>query len=98
MLISINPSSRQSARASGASWLQPCGWCCAAAGVRLISAWLMLFVIFIRELGATILLLRASERGDDQRVALVILSDRSFGSRCGSGGLSFSFCLPPSSC
>jgi iron(III) transport system permease protein len=43
----------------------------------LISAWLMLFVIFIRELGATILLY--AQGTETISVALVILSDRSFG-------------------
>jgi len=43
----------------------------------LVAAWLMLFVIFIRELGATILLY--AQGTETISVALVILSERNFG-------------------
>jgi iron(III) transport system permease protein len=43
----------------------------------IIAAWLMLFVIFIRELGATILLYASGT--ETISVALVQLSERSFG-------------------
>lgn len=78
MFLAINPELEQSARASGATWLQT---------VRLIllpllrpaivAAWLMLFVIFVRELGATILLY--AQGTETISVALVILSERSSG-------------------
>jgi iron(III) transport system permease protein len=78
MLISINPELEQSARASGASWLQTMRLVLLPLlRPALISAWLMLFVIFIRELGATILLY--AQGTETISVALVILSDRSFG-------------------
>ena len=43
----------------------------------IVAAWLMLFVIFIRELGATILLY--AQGTETISVALVVLSERSFG-------------------
>ena len=43
----------------------------------IIAAWLMLFVIFIRELGATILLY--AQGTETISVALVVLSERSSG-------------------
>jgi iron(III) transport system permease protein len=78
MLISINPELEQSARASGASWLQTMRLVLLPLlRPALVSAWLMLFVIFVRELGATILLY--AQGTETISVALVILSDRSFG-------------------
>jgi iron(III) transport system permease protein len=78
MLVSINPELEQSARASGASWLQTMRLVLLPLlRPALISAWLMLFVIFIRELGATILLY--AQGTETISVALVILSERSFG-------------------
>jgi iron(III) transport system permease protein len=57
MLLAINPELEQSARASGASWLQCMRFVLMPLLLpAIIAAWLMLFVIFIRELGATILL------------------------------------------
>ena len=52
----------------------------AVSGTTVIAgfaAWLMLFVIFIRELGATILLY--AQGTETISVALVVLSERSFG-------------------
>jgi iron(III) transport system permease protein len=76
MLLAINPELEQSARASGASWLQ----CMRLVLMPLllpaiIAAWLMLFVIFIRELGATILLY--AQGTETISVALVLLSEHS---------------------
>jgi iron(III) transport system permease protein len=78
MFVSINPELEQSARASGASWLQTMRLVLLPLlKPALISAWLMLFVIFIRELGATVLLY--AQGTETISVALVILSERSFG-------------------
>jgi iron(III) transport system permease protein len=78
MLLAINPELEQSARASGASWLQTMRFVMLPLlRPAIIAAWLMLFVIFIRELGATILLY--AQGTETISVALVILSERSFG-------------------
>ena len=51
MLLAINPELEQSARASGASWLQTMRYVLVPLLLpAIIAAWLMLFVIFIREL------------------------------------------------
>jgi iron(III) transport system permease protein len=78
MLLSINPELEQSARASGASWLQTMYYILLPL-VRpaLIASWLLLFIILIRELGATILLY--SQGTETISVALVILSEQNFG-------------------
>jgi iron(III) transport system permease protein len=78
MLMTINPELEQSARTSGASWLQatrhillPLMW------PGIVAAWIMLFVILIRELGATILIYA---RGTETiSVALVLLGARNTG-------------------
>jgi iron(III) transport system permease protein len=78
MFLAINPELEQSARASGASWLQTMRYVMLPLlRPAIIAAWLMLFVIFIRELGATILLY--AQGTETISVALVILSERSFG-------------------
>jgi iron(III) transport system permease protein len=78
MLVSINPELEQSARASGASWLQTMRHVLVPLlAPAIVAAWLMLFVIFIRELGATILLY--AQGTETISVALVVLSERSFG-------------------
>lgn len=78
MFQSINPELEQSARASGASWAQTMRLIILPLlRPAIIAAWIMLFVIFIRELGATILLY--AQGTETISVALVILSDRSFG-------------------
>lgn len=77
-LTTINPELEQSARASGAGWLQTMRHVLAPL-VRpaIIAAWLMLFVIFIRELGASILLYAGGT--ETISVALVILSEHNSG-------------------
>ncbi len=78
MLLAINPELEQCARASGASWLQTMRYVLVPLLLpAIIAAWLMLFVIFIRELGATILLY--AQGTETISVALVVLSERSFG-------------------
>ncbi|MGZ3287040.1 MAG: ABC transporter permease [Xanthobacteraceae bacterium] len=79
MLLAINPELEQSARASGASWLQCMRFVLMPLLLpAIIAAWLMLFVIFIRELGATILLY--AQGTETISVALVLLSEHSSGS------------------
>lgn len=78
MFLAINPELEQSARASGATWAQMMRYVLLPLlRPAIIAAWLMLFVIFIRELGATILLY--AQGTETISVALVILSERSFG-------------------
>jgi iron(III) transport system permease protein len=78
MLVSINPELEQSSRASGAGWLQTMRYVLIPLLMpAIVAAWLMLFVIFIRELGATILLY--AQGTETISVALVVLSERSFG-------------------
>jgi iron(III) transport system permease protein len=74
MLLAINPELEESARASGASWLQTMRHVLLPLLLpAIIAAWLMLFVIFIRELGATILLY--AQGTETISVVLVILSE-----------------------
>jgi iron(III) transport system permease protein len=76
MLLAVNPELEQSARASGASWLQCMRFVLLPLLLpAIIAAWLMLFVIFIRELGATILLY--AQGTETISVALVLLSEHS---------------------
>lgn len=78
MFQAINPELEQSARASGATWGQTMRLVLLPLlRPAIIAAWIMLFVIFIRELGATILLY--AHGTETISVALVLLSDRSFG-------------------
>jgi len=78
MLLAINPELEQSARASGATWLQTMRYVLMPLLMpAIVAAWLMLFVIFIRELGATILLY--AQGTETISVALVVLSERSSG-------------------
>ena len=78
MLLAINPELEQSARASGAGWLQTMRYVLVPLlAPAIVAAWLMLFVIFIRELGATILLY--AQGTETISVALVVLSERSVG-------------------
>jgi iron(III) transport system permease protein len=78
MLLALNPELEQSARASGASWLQTMRYVLLPLlKPALTAAWLMLFVIFVRELGSTILLYA---RGTETiSVVLVGLGERNFG-------------------
>ena len=78
MLLSINPELEQSARASGATWLQAMRYVVLPLlKPALIASWLLLFVIFIRELGATILLY--GQETETLSVAILILSEQNFG-------------------
>jgi iron(III) transport system permease protein len=78
MLLAVNPELEESARANGATWFQTMRHVLLPLlRPAIIAAWLMLFVIFIRELGATILLY--AQGTETISVALVVLSERSFG-------------------
>lgn len=78
MLLTLNPELEQSARAHGASWAQTMRYVMVPLmRPAVVASWLMLFVIFIRELGATILLY--AQGTETISVALVVLSDRNFG-------------------
>jgi iron(III) transport system permease protein len=78
MLLAINPELEQSARASGATWFQTMRYVLLPLLLpAIIAGWLMLFVIFIRELGATILLY--AQGTETISVALVVLSEHSIG-------------------
>lgn len=78
LFLAINPELEQSARASGATWLQTMRYVLVPLlKPAIIAAWIMLFVIFIRELGATILLY--AQGTETISVALVLLSERSSG-------------------
>jgi iron(III) transport system permease protein len=78
MLLAINPELEQSARANGANWQQTMRFVLLPLlRPSMVAAWLMLFVVFIRELGATILLY--SQGTETISVALVNLSERSSG-------------------
>jgi iron(III) transport system permease protein len=77
-LAAINPELEQSARASGAGWLQTMRYVIAPLAMpAILAAWLMLFVIFIRELGASILLY--AQGTETISVALVLLSEHNTG-------------------
>jgi len=78
MLVSISPDMEESARANGANWLQTMSAVLLPL-IRpaLVAAWLMLFVVFIRELGATILLY--AQGTETISVAMVALGEQNFG-------------------
>lgn len=78
MLLSISADLEESARACGASWLQTMKVVVLPL-IRpaIVAAWLMLFVIFIRELGATILLY--AQGTETISVAMVVLGEQNFG-------------------
>ena len=78
MFLAINPELEQSARVSGATWFQAMrSVVLPLARPALVASWLMLFVIFVRELGATILLY--GQGTETISVAMVVLSERSSG-------------------
>jgi len=78
MLLAIGGELEESARASGASWAQTLRMIVLPLiKPALVAAWLMLFVIFIRELGATILLY--AQGTETLSVAMVILGEQNFG-------------------
>ena len=77
MLLSISPDLEESARASGASWLQTMSAVLLPLiKPALVAAWLMLFVVFIREFGATILLY--AQGTETISVAMVALGEQNF--------------------
>ena len=77
MLLSISPDLEESARASGASWLQTMtAILLPLMKSALVAAWLMLFVVFIRELRATILLY--AQGTETISVAMITLGERDF--------------------
>ncbi|MCC6193500.1 MAG: iron ABC transporter permease [Burkholderiales bacterium] len=78
MMLAINPELEQSARCCGANLLQSL-WYVLLPLLKpsLVAAWITLAIIFVRELGATILLYT---RGTETlSVALLLLADRSTG-------------------
>ena len=78
MFLAINPELEQSARTAGATWFQTMRHVMLPLlKPSLVAAWLMLFVIFVRELGATILLYATGT--ETISVAMVLLSERSSG-------------------
>jgi len=78
MLLSISPDLEESARANGVSWLQTMiAILLPLIKPALVAAWLMLFVVFIRELGATILLY--AQGTETISVAMVALGEQNFG-------------------
>jgi iron(III) transport system permease protein len=78
MLLSISPELEESARASGATWLQTLrAVVLPLIKPAIVAAWLMLFVIFIRELGATILLY--AQGTETISVAMVTMSEQNSG-------------------
>lgn len=77
-LTGLHPELEESARTSGASWAQAM-WFILLPLLRpaLVAAWIMLFVVFIRELGASILLYTSGT--ETLSVAMVLLSENSAG-------------------
>ncbi|MCC7039976.1 MAG: iron ABC transporter permease [Burkholderiales bacterium] len=78
MLLSLHRELEESARCCGASFLQSL-WFVALPLLKpgLVAAWIMLAIIFVRELGATVLLYT---RGTETlSVALLLMADRSTG-------------------
>ena len=77
-LTGLHPELEESARACGASWSQAM-WFVLVPLLRpaLIATWIMLFVVFIRELGASILLYTSGT--ETLSVAMVLLSENSSG-------------------
>ena len=78
MLTGVHPELEESARASGATWLQSMRMVLAPIlRPSIIAAWIMLFIILIRELGASILLYVSGT--ETISVAMVLLSENSAG-------------------
>ena len=78
MLVSLSTDLEESARASGATWLQTMRMVVLPLILpAILAAWLMLFVIFVRELGATILLY--AQGTETLSVAMVIMGEMNFG-------------------
>jgi iron(III) transport system permease protein len=77
-LIGLHPELEESSRACGASWLQTMRHIVIPLlRPALVAAWIMLFVVFIRELGASILLYTSGT--ETISVAMVLLSENSAG-------------------
>lgn len=77
-LIGLHPELEESARACGATWFQALRFVLIPLlRPALIAAWIMLFVVFIRELGASILLYTSGT--ETLSVAMVLLSENSAG-------------------
>ena len=78
MLSAIHPELEESARANGATWGQTMRLILLPLlRPALIAAWIMLFIIFIRELGASILLYGSGT--ETISVAMLLLSENSVG-------------------
>lgn len=78
MMLTLNPELEQSARGCGATWWQSIRYVTLPLlRPAIAAAWLMLFVVFIRELGSTILLY--AQGTETISVALVNLSEQNFG-------------------
>ncbi len=78
MMAALHPELEESARASGANWVQTMRFIVLPLlRPALIAAWIMLFIIFIRELGASILLYVSGT--ETVSVAMVLLSENSAG-------------------
>jgi iron(III) transport system permease protein len=78
MLSAIHPELEESARANGASWSQTMRHILLPLlRPALIAAWIMLFIIFIRELGASILLYASGT--ETISIAMLLLSENSVG-------------------
>ena len=78
MLSAIHPELEESARANGASWAQTMRHILLPLlRPALIAAWIMLFIIFIRELGASILLYASGT--ETISIAMLLLSENSVG-------------------
>ncbi len=77
VLMSLSPELEQSARSSGASWLQTMRLVVIPlARPGLVATWLMVFIILVRELGSTILLY--AQGTETISVAMLILSEQNF--------------------
>ena len=78
MLSAIHPELEESARANGATWGQTMRMILLPLlRPALIAAWIMLFIIFIRELGASILLYASGT--ETISIAMLLLSENSVG-------------------
>ncbi len=78
MLSAIHPELEESARANGATWAQTMRFVLLPLlRPALIAAWIMLFIIFIRELGASILLYASGT--ETISIAMLLLSENSVG-------------------
>ena len=77
-LLSLNPELEECARSSGANWFQMMRYILIPLlRPALAATWLLLFVILIRELGASLLLY--NQGTETVSVVLVLLSEQNFG-------------------